>query len=62
MSASEEELEEAEAEVKANEVKKKNASVEEGKERKTDGRWRQLLLFPEGTCTNGQALIHFKVT
>lgn len=22
--------------------------------------WRQLLLFPEGTCTNGKGLIHFK--
>ncbi|XP_059082064.1 lysophosphatidylcholine acyltransferase 1-like isoform X1 [Tigriopus californicus] len=23
--------------------------------------WRQLLIFPEGTCTNGKALIYFKV-
>ena len=22
--------------------------------------WPQMLIFPEGTCTNGQALIKFK--
>jgi len=22
--------------------------------------WRQLFLFPEGTCTNGKAIVKFK--
>ena len=25
------------------------------------GKWPQTVLFPEGTCTNGKALIYFKL-
>ena len=28
---------------------------------KSNGKWSPVMIFPEGTCTNGKALIKFKV-
>ena len=38
----------------------KHKTVAAIKERATNAAWPPLLIFPEGTCTNGEALITFK--
>ena len=40
--------------------KSKHRAAAELRRRATEPGWPPLLVFPEGTCTNGRALIHFK--
>ncbi|XP_066510174.1 lysophosphatidylcholine acyltransferase 2-like [Hoplias malabaricus] len=39
---------------------RKNTILEISKRAKSGGRWPQILIFPEGTCTNRSCLITFK--
>ena len=38
----------------------KRRCVQSIKQRSTEPGWPPLLVFPEGTCTNGSALVNFK--